>query len=38
LRKLGCNLLQGYLYSKPVTADAFQQLLQVDASPTASAR
>jgi len=38
LRKLGCNLLQGYLFSKPVTADAFQQLLQVDASPTASAR
>lgn len=30
LRNIGCTLCQGYLYSKPVTADAFSRLLKLD--------
>lgn len=38
LRELGCDLLQGYLFSKPVTADVFQQLLTEHTLPAVSAR
>jgi len=27
LRSLGCDMAQGYLFSKPLTADAFARLL-----------
>jgi EAL domain-containing protein (putative c-di-GMP-specific phosphodiesterase class I) len=30
LRDIGCTLCQGYLYSRPVTADAFSRLLELD--------
>ncbi len=30
LRDIGCTLCQGYLYSKPVTANAFSRLLELD--------
>lgn len=36
LRTLGCDLLQGYLFSKPVDADSFQQLLIENALPMAN--
>jgi len=29
LRQYHCNIIQGYLISKPVPADAFEQLLKV---------
>jgi len=37
LRKLGCQLFQGYLFSKPVSAEAFKHLLQADTIPVATA-
>lgn len=38
LRDLGCNLIQGYLFSRPVTADAISRLMEqgsTSAGPTA---
>ena len=32
LRELGCNLMQGYLFSRPVTAEAFSRLMEENAS------
>jgi EAL domain-containing protein (putative c-di-GMP-specific phosphodiesterase class I) len=28
LQKLGCEIMQGYFFSKPLTVEAFTQLLQ----------
>ena len=32
LRELGCNLMQGYLFSRPLTAEAFSRLMEENAS------
>lgn len=31
LRQIGCNMVQGYLYSKPIPAEVFEELLGLDA-------
>ena len=33
LHSIGCSLCQGYLYSKPIPADAFSRLLELDCLP-----
>ena len=30
LKQIGCNMAQGYLYSRPVPMDAFENLLEMD--------
>ncbi|MDX2426912.1 MAG: EAL domain-containing protein [Cycloclasticus sp.] len=33
LQEIGCDLLQGYLFSKPVTAEEFKQLMLEETGP-----
>ena len=30
LKQIGCNMAQGYLYSRPVPMGAFEELLEMD--------